>query len=306
MLATPGDPSTSRKASSSEAGAGASAGSSSRRRASPDGGSCWRSYSGPSSARARAGRRATTSPPWRTTSTDPPRSFPIRLARRPHRVQTSSTASASSGLTMASIRSCDSEVRISNGSMPGSRSGTASRSRSAPTPARAADSLIAQVNPAPPRSWMPHSRPRSASSRQASTSSFSANGSADLDAGPGLMGVLLDGWGGQHAAPADPVPTRRRSDQDQHVALAAPPADLDPVGLGEAQAQDVHGRVRAVAGGELHLAPHRGNPDAVPVPPDPRHHAREQVPVPGVVERPEPERIEQRGPAEPPSTGCPG
>ena len=78
---------------------------------------------------------------------------------------------------MASMRSCDSEVSTSNGSMPGSRVGTASRSRFAPSETAAAASLTAHVRPAPPRSLRPTKRPRSRSSRQASISSFSMNGS---------------------------------------------------------------------------------------------------------------------------------
>ena len=78
---------------------------------------------------------------------------------------------------MASIRSCDSEVRISKGSSPGSRSGTASRSNAAPIPARAADSLTAHEMPAAPRSCKASSRPSWISSSEASISSFSANGS---------------------------------------------------------------------------------------------------------------------------------
>ena len=44
-------------------------------------------------------------------------------------------------------------------------------------PARAADSLSAQVMPAPPRSCRPSSRPAPISSSEASIKSFSANGS---------------------------------------------------------------------------------------------------------------------------------
>ena len=46
-----------------------------------------------------------------------------------------------------------------------------------PIPARAATSATAQLIPAAPRSWSPRSRPRSTSSRHASISSFSWNGS---------------------------------------------------------------------------------------------------------------------------------
>ena len=61
--------------------------------------------------------------------------------------------------------------------MSAARSGTASRSTSAPSPARAADSLSAHVMPAPPRSCSPSSRPAPISSSEASIRSFSAKGS---------------------------------------------------------------------------------------------------------------------------------
>ncbi len=98
-------------------------------------------------------------------------------APRPQRRQVASASSASSGLTMTSIRSWDSEVRTSKGSIPRSRRGTRSRWIRMPVPALAADSEVAQQMPAPPRSWMPTTTPRSMSSRQASMSSFSVKGS---------------------------------------------------------------------------------------------------------------------------------
>ena len=136
-----------------------------------------RSYSGPSSTSDRAETSATTSPPRVTVSRSPSTSVATTAVCNPHRSQSASTAASFEGCTIASIRSCDSEVRISNGSMPGSRSGTASRSSAAPIPARAADSLTAHEMPAAPRSCRASSRPSWISSSEASISSFSANGS---------------------------------------------------------------------------------------------------------------------------------
>ena len=103
---------------------------------------------------------------------------PMTAAGRSQRRQTAEhVAAASPAVTMASIRSCDSEIMTSNGSMPSSRRGIASRSTRMPVPARSAVSEMAHVMPAAPRSWRPSTRPRSMSSRLASMSSFSANGS---------------------------------------------------------------------------------------------------------------------------------
>ncbi len=101
----------------------------------------------------------------------------MRVEASPQRSQTSCTSTRRSGDTIASIRSCDSLVRISKGSNPGSRRGTRSSWSTAPIPARAADSLTAHVMPAPPRSCRPSSRPRSTISSEASINSFPANGS---------------------------------------------------------------------------------------------------------------------------------
>ncbi len=46
-----------------------------------------------------------------------------------------------------------------------------------PMPPLAAISVVEQVRPAAPMSWMPTMRPRSMTSRQASSRSFSLNGS---------------------------------------------------------------------------------------------------------------------------------
>ncbi len=177
LLDTLGEPRTRRKARRRSSGGSSKAGSSACTSSSHAGRSVGRSYSGVSSARERAGTSATTRPPILARSIPSPVTRPITVERRPHRRQTLRTSARRSGLTIANIRSCDSDVRISCEPIPGSRSGTASRSISAPVPARAADSETAQVIPAPPRSWRPTSIPASAISRHASISSFSWNGS---------------------------------------------------------------------------------------------------------------------------------
>ena len=122
---------------------------------------------------------ASTSPskPSRMRSAPPSVTRPITAARTSHRSQIVSTRSSPAGSTMASIRSWDSLVMTSWASMPGSRRGIADTSTSIPTPPRDAVSLVAQVSPAPPRSWIPTTRPSSRSWRQASMSRFSSYGS---------------------------------------------------------------------------------------------------------------------------------
>ncbi len=57
----------------------------------------------------------------------------MSVARTSQRSQTASTSSTRAGSTTQSIRSCDSETMISNGSMSASRSGTRATSMSSPT-----------------------------------------------------------------------------------------------------------------------------------------------------------------------------
>ena len=102
---------------------------------------------------------------------------PIAVALTSHFSQTAITSSTSAGSTTQSIRSCDSEIMISNGSMPASRSGTLVTSRSSPTSPLAAISLDDDVSPAAPRSWSATSSPRSSSSSEHSSSFASSNGS---------------------------------------------------------------------------------------------------------------------------------
>jgi hypothetical protein len=86
---------------------------------------------------------------------------PMLVAQTPHFSATLSTASSFSGATISSMRSWDSLARISVGDIEASRSGTRSRKTRMPVPAAAAVSVRAQVRPAPPRSWMPTTRPAS-------------------------------------------------------------------------------------------------------------------------------------------------
>jgi hypothetical protein len=72
---------------------------------------------------------------------------------------------------------------ISYGVMPLSRCGTCITSISIPAPPRDPISQVEHVSPAAPMSWTPMSASVCISSRQASSSSFSMNGSPTCTAG---------------------------------------------------------------------------------------------------------------------------
>ena len=75
------------------------------------------------------------------------------------------------------MRSCDSDSISSYGVIPVSRIGTFERSSSIPTPPREHISNVEDVNPAAPMSWMATTASPWRTSRTASRTSFSANGS---------------------------------------------------------------------------------------------------------------------------------
>ena len=102
---------------------------------------------------------------------------PISVPPVCHFSQISRTSPTRAGSTTASIRSCDSETMISNGSMSASRSGTRATSISIPIPPADAISPADEVSPAAPRSWSETSRPLPSNSRQHSRTFDSSNGS---------------------------------------------------------------------------------------------------------------------------------
>ena len=81
------------------------------------------------------------------------------------------------GSTIAHMRSCDSDIRISSGDSDGSRSGTLSNCTFMPPDPPDASSLVAQDKPAPPRSWIPTTRSSAKISSEHSMRTFSTNGS---------------------------------------------------------------------------------------------------------------------------------
>ena len=149
---------------------------------------------------------------------------PIVVAGTSQRSHTPISSETRSGSTTHSIRSCDSEIMISNGSMPGSRSGTRETSMSSPTSPLLAISEADDVRPAAPRSWSEVSSPRSSSSRQHSSSFFSENGSP----------IWTDGRFASSPSPssalastdAPPIPSRPVSAPSRISTLPGPAAAL--------------------------------------------------------------------------------
>ena len=124
----------------------------------------------------------------------------MTVARTSHLAQIRATSGQDPGVTMASMRSWLSLVITSQGSMPSSRRGTALTSTSMPTPPRPAVSLVAQANPAPPRSWIPTTSFLSSSSRHASMRRFSSKGSPTW-----TLGRLASSAGSRASSPANPA-----------------------------------------------------------------------------------------------------
>ena len=77
---------------------------------------------------------------------------PISTAFNPHFAKSRVILASRPRLTTSSIRSWDSESRISYGLMPSSRHGTRATSISTPEPPREAVSQVEQVSPAAPMS----------------------------------------------------------------------------------------------------------------------------------------------------------
>ena len=140
------------------------------------------------------------------------------------------------------------EIITSNGAMPGSRRGIASRSTRIPVPARSAVSEVAQLIPPAPRSWRPSTRPRSISSSDGLDQQLLGERVADLDGRPLRRIVVGEGRAGQDRRPADPVAAGRRAEQDDEVARArAPAARVSRPVRQQADRHDVDERVAGVA-----------------------------------------------------------
>ena len=182
---------------------------------------------------------------------------------------------------------------ISYGVIPVSRCGTSLTSISTPTPPRLPISLVEQVSPAAPMSWMPTSAPVFITSRQASSSSFSVNGSPTWTAGPLLFRLLVE-LRRRHRRAVDAVAAGLGADVVDGVADAAGRALDDVVVPGDAEAEHVDQRIAVVRLVEGDLAADRRDADAVAVAADAGDDAFEDAAVERHVGRAEAQRVQQR------------
>ena len=182
-----------------------------------------RSYSGQSSTSASTGMSPTSSPPANTRRRRVVDDLADRAWRAPPSARTPPRARASfSGSTTQSIRSWDSEIMISKGSMSSSRSGTCATSMSRPTSPFDAISAELEESPAAPRSWSDTQQCRRRAARGSTRAASSPR--TDRRSAPSAA------WrrrprpelgAGQHGRSPDPVTPGSGAHQHQQV---APPA----------------------------------------------------------------------------------
>ena len=163
-----------------------------------------------------------------------------------------------------------------------------------PTPPLAAVSDAAHDSPAAPRSCTPTASLRSSSSRHASMSRFSSNGSPTCTDGRFASSPASKPADASTLAP--PMPSRPVELPSSTARLPGPfgAREHQPIVGQDAEAQHVHERVVAVGVVEHRFAADRRHADRVAVAADARHDAFEQVARARVVERAEAQRIHQR------------
>ena len=131
----------------------------------------------------RGGTSTIKSPCHVISNRSPSVTSPITVTVTSHFLQIAKNRSICFGSTIAHIRSCDSDIKISSGDKVASRSGTRSSSTFMPPLPPDANSLVAQDKPAPPRSWMPTTKSSANISSEHSIKTFSTNGSPTCTAG---------------------------------------------------------------------------------------------------------------------------
>ena len=177
--------------------------------------------------------------------------------------------------------------------MPASRTGTRSRSSSMPSPPLPAISTEDEVSPAAPMSWIATIASVCISSRQASISSFSVNGSPTCTVGRFSAGVLAE-FGRGHRRAVDAVAPGLGADIDHEVSRPGGGRIEDAVGARQPDAHRVDQDVAVIGGVELALAADRRHADAIAVAADPGHDPRDEMAGQRMVGAAEAQRIEQR------------
>ena len=181
-------------------------------------------YTGPSWATVRGGTSTTVSPRQVIRNRSPSVTSPITVASTSHLRHTAMKASTFSGATTAHMRSCDSLQSTSAGVISLVRSGTVSSWMAIPPSPADANSEVAQDNPAPPRSWMPITRPPAYSSRQHSMSTFSMKGSPTCTEGSFLRDPVLSNVS-DASTDTPPIPSSPVRAPNRMILLPAPEAN---------------------------------------------------------------------------------
>ena len=231
---------------------------------------------------------------------------PMTVAVTSHLSQIPKNASTLAGSTTAIMRSCDSLMRTSSGVSVLSRSGARSSWTSMPPVPAAASSVVEQVRPAAPRSWMPTTRSAAKISRQHSMSTFSMKGSPTCTlgrlAGPSSSKVAL----ASTEAPPMPSPPVRAPNRTTWLPGPGALASLISSARMHAHAQRVDQRVAQVAGVEDDLAADVRQAQAVAVAADAGDHAGQHPRGVGGVGRAEAQRVHDRRSGARPWSGCRG
>ena len=204
------------------------------------------------------------------------------------RAQTPRTASSISGRTTATIRSCDSEIMISHGSMPSSRNGTRSRWTSIPA---SPDGHLRQGGGETGRAAVLQrlDEARLDELERDLDQLLAGERIADLHR-RALVGVVLAQLGArEHRGAADAVAAGRRAVEDDHAPGAAGLRRAQPVAVEQPHAHRVDEAVRGVRRVEDGLAADRRHADAVAVVADPGDGLLEVE-----VRLAEPEPVEER------------
>ena len=197
---------------------------------------CSISYRGHSSVRSRAGIEPTVSPPCKARSSPVSVTSPIGVHASSQRAHTRATASSICGRTTATIRSCDSEIMISHGSMPSSRSGTRSRWTSMPTPSRA---ISDERGGEPGRAAVLQrlDEPRLDELDRDLDQLLAGERVADLHGRPLVGVVLAELLAREHGRAADAVAAGRRAVEHDEVAR---PVRLRATGAASASSRPTH------------------------------------------------------------------
>src|SRR5215207_4745111 len=215
---------------------------------------------------------------------------PIWVARTSQRSHTSISSGRRAGSTTHSIRSCDSEIMISNGSMSASRSGT--RETSMSSPASPFDAISEELDDSRAEVLERGEQVTLQQLEAALDQLRLLERIADLDGGTLRVVFLRELGAGEYRGAADPVATGTRPEQHQLVADPGRGAADQPLARSEPDAHRVHEAVLLVRLLEVDLAADRRNPDRVAVVANALHGPVEQVARAGRVELAEAERVQ--------------